>query len=158
MVDSRSREPDVTHATGFHQLQNLFRTAANIGIDKQDVKRYEHFVNLKIYDLLVRGEAMAKANQRDVIEPIDLPITKGLQECIQHFTTFDADARPILERVTEWPPLDLSMSDATTERLSDIAGGIGVALARVFKAMDPDLKNPQAVHWQRGYEVFAVLL
>jgi hypothetical protein len=63
-----------------------------------------------------------------------------------------------LERVTAWPPLDLAMSDATTERLPDIAGGIGVALARVFKAMDPDLKNPQAVHWQRGYEVFAVLL
>jgi hypothetical protein len=34
----------------------------------------------KAYDLLLRGLANAKANGRDVIEPWDLPITKGFQE------------------------------------------------------------------------------
>jgi hypothetical protein len=36
-------------------------------------------INQKIYDLLVRGEESANANCRNVILPIDLPITKGLQ-------------------------------------------------------------------------------
>jgi hypothetical protein len=31
-------------------------------------------------DLLLRGEANAKANGREVVQPFDLPITKGPQE------------------------------------------------------------------------------
>ncbi|MDB4891032.1 MAG: hypothetical protein JWL61_2887, partial [Gemmatimonadetes bacterium] len=42
---------------------------------KNDVRRFDEFVNDKIYDLLLRGVANAKANDRDVIEPQDLPIT-----------------------------------------------------------------------------------
>jgi hypothetical protein len=32
-----------------------------------------------------------------------------------------------------------------------IVGGLSVALARAFKIIDPDLKNPQARHWQRSF-------
>jgi len=45
-------------------------------------KRYSDFINQTVYDLLVRVEAAAKANGRVIIEPFDLPITKGLQESI----------------------------------------------------------------------------
>ncbi|MEA2730109.1 MAG: hypothetical protein QOF70_4584, partial [Acetobacteraceae bacterium] len=55
------------------------------------LKRYSDFVNHKIYDLLLRGEAAAKANGRDIIDPKDLPITKGLQECIHAFTKLDGE-------------------------------------------------------------------
>jgi hypothetical protein len=70
---------------GATKFERLFRAAAGLNVDKQDVKRYGDFVNHKIYDLLLRGQATAKANGRDVIDPHDLPITKGLQECIHVF-------------------------------------------------------------------------
>jgi Domain of unknown function (DUF1931) len=58
------------------------------------------FVNRKIYDLLLRGKAAATENGRDIIQPSDLPITKGLQESIHQFRKLDEEielsARPHL--------------------------------------------------------------
>jgi hypothetical protein len=65
---------------GVARFERFFRVAAGLDIDKQDLKRYSDFINHKVYDLLIRGEAAAKANGRDIIQPFDLPITKGLQE------------------------------------------------------------------------------
>jgi hypothetical protein len=44
------------------------------------------------------------------------------------------------------PPLDLTYSVETEEELPGIVGGLSVALARIFKVIDPDLKNPQTMH------------
>ncbi len=65
---------------GFTKFERLFRAAGGVTVDRDDIKRYLDFVNDAIYDLLIMGQATAKANVRDVIEPWDLPITKGLQE------------------------------------------------------------------------------
>src|ERR1700733_3423936 len=83
------------------KFERFFRSAAGLDVDKADLKRYSEFVNEKLYDLLLRGEATAKANGRDIIEPIDLPITKGLQECIHEFIRLDEaiDLKPILDRL-----------------------------------------------------------
>lgn len=70
---------------GIARFERFFRSAANLHVDKADFKRYSDFVNGKIYDLLIRGQATAKANDRLIIEPFDLPITKGLQERIHEF-------------------------------------------------------------------------
>jgi hypothetical protein len=80
-------------------FERFFRVVASLDVDKDDVKRHGDFVNHKIADLLVRGEANAKANSRDVIEPWDLPITKGLQERIDEFERLDDDVElgPVLE-------------------------------------------------------------
>jgi hypothetical protein len=67
-------------ATNISRFERFFRQAAGIDVDKNDLKRHDDFVDQKLYDLLLRGEANAKANNRDVIEVWDLPITKGLQE------------------------------------------------------------------------------
>lgn len=64
---------------------------AGFDVDKAELKRYNEFVDHKIYDLLLRGEATAKANGRDIIQPFDLPITKGLQESIHEFKHIDAE-------------------------------------------------------------------
>jgi uncharacterized protein DUF1931 len=142
------------------RFERFFRRAAGLDVDKQDLKRYSDFVNHKVYDLLVRGEATAKANGRDLIEPIDLPITKGLQESIHLFKELDEsiELRPILDHLTARPPLALSYSEETEAKLPDLVGGLSVALARTFKIIDPDLKNPQTVHWQRSFEIFELLL
>ena len=101
------------------KLERLFRVAAELDVDKDDLQRYTDFVNQKIYDLLLRGEAAAKANGRDIIQPHDLPITKGLQERIHEFgrITEDIDLRPILERLAARPPLDMGVSDETDAEL-----------------------------------------
>ena len=39
-----------------------------------------------------------------------------------------------------------------------IAGGLSVALARSFRILDTDLKNPQTEHWERAFRLFALLL
>lgn len=66
-------------------FERFFRQAAGLDVDKDDLKRYSDFVNAKLHDLLLMAQPAAKANARDVIEPWDLPITKGLQECIRRY-------------------------------------------------------------------------
>jgi hypothetical protein len=148
------------HLVGVSKFERLFRRAAGLDVDKADLKRYSDFVNRKIYDLLIRGEAAAKANGRDVIEPFDLPITKGLQESIHEFRKLDEELelKPILEHLTAQPPLDLAYGVETEARLPEVAGGLSLALARTFKIIDPDLKNPQSLHWERSFRIFSLLL
>jgi Domain of unknown function (DUF1931) len=100
------RNPPAKHVMGVARFERLFRVAAGLDIHKQDLKRYSDFINHKLYDLLVRGEATAKANGRDVIQPWDLPITKGLQESIHAFRQMDEeiDLQPILDQLSARPP------------------------------------------------------
>jgi hypothetical protein len=145
---------------GVTKFERFFRVAAGLDVDKADLKRLDEFVNKKLYDLLVRGEAAAKANGRDIIQPHDLPITKGLQESINNFKDIDEEIelQPILDELTKRPPLDLDYSTETEARLTGIVGGLGVALARSFKIMEPDLKNPMTEHWDRACRIFDLLL
>ena len=149
-----------THAMSVARFERFFRMAASLNVDKQDLKRYSDFINQKVYDLLLRGEATARANGRLIIEPFDLPITKGLQESIHAFKSIDEqiELRPILERLTAQPPLDLAYGEDTEARLPEVVGGLSVALARAFKIIDGDLKNPQTEHWQRCFRIFDLLM
>jgi hypothetical protein len=142
------------------KFERFFRAAAGLDVDKDDLKRYSDFVHEKIHDLLVRGEANAKANLRDVIEPWDLPITKGLQERIHEFEKLDEDIElePILERLATWPQLSAELSEDTTSQLPAVAGGLSVALARAFTIIDTKLVNPATEHWERAILLFDVVL
>ena len=117
------------------KFERFFRVVAGLDVDKSDLRRYSDFVNAKIYDLLLRGQAAAKANGRDIIEPFDPPITKGLQERIHEFRNIDEqiELKPILDRLAALPPLDLAYSEETEAHLPEIAGGTSVALAHAFK-------------------------
>ena len=151
---------DSLHIVGVTQFERFFRTAAGLDVDKADLKRYSDFLNRKIYDLLIRGEAAAKANRRDVIEPFDLPITKGLQESMHEFRKLNEqiELQPIFDHLMARPPLDLAYGVATEARLPEVAGGLSLALARTFKIIDPDLKKPQSEHWERSFRIFDLLL
>lgn len=145
---------------GIADFERFFREAAGLDVDKDDLRRFDEFVNERIYDLLLRAVANAKSNGRDVVEPQDLPITKGLQESIRAFEAIDAEVPldVLLERLTRRPPLDLVYSDETSDRLPQVAGGLGVALARTIRILDEQVKNPQARHWEQAGHVFDVLL
>ena len=146
--------------TAVARFERFFRLAASLDVDKDDLKRYSDFVNGKLYDLLVRAEATAKANGRDLILPCDLPITKGLQECMHQFRRIDQEVelQGILEQLRSLPPLDLDYAEQTASRFPEIIGGLSVALARSFRILEPDLKNPRTEHWQRSFELFGLLL
>ena len=145
---------------GVSKFERFFRVAASLDVDKQDLKRYTEFVNHKIYDLLLRAEATAKANGRDVVDPQDLPITKGLQECMHAFAKLQEgdELNPILDQITARPPLDLALMDETEGMLSKINGGLTVALARTFKLISPDIKHPATEDWERAFQIFDLLL
>jgi hypothetical protein len=145
---------------GVARFERFFRQAAGIDIDKSDVRRFDDFVNDRIYALLLRAVAVAKANGRDVVEPQDIPITKGIQEAMHAYRALDQDVEldPILEQLTRRPPLDLVYSDETKDELPSLAGGLGMALARTFPIIDEDLKTLQPRHWDKAGRVFDVLL
>ena len=145
---------------GVPRFERFFREVADLDVDKSDVKRYDDFVHRKLYDLLLVAEAVAKANRRDVIEPRDLPITKGLQERIHEFRRTDEtiELRPILDDLATRPQLDLEVADETEARLPEIAGGLSVALGKSFALIDPNVRNPGTEQWDRAFRLFDLLL
>jgi hypothetical protein len=42
--------------------------------------------------------------------------------------------------------------------LHSFCNSASLALARTFKIIDPDLKNPQSEHWERSFRIFDLLL
>ena len=134
--------------------------AASLNVDKSDLKRYDEFLDRKIHDLFVVAKATAKANRRDVIEPRDLPITKGLQERVHEFLKMeeDLDVAPLLEQILALPPIEIAISDDTEARLPAIAGGLSVALAQAFKIIDPRVKNPGSAEWDQVFRMFELLI
>ena len=143
-------------------FESFFRLEASLNVDKADLDRYNDCITRKVNDLLIRGEATARANARDVIEPHDFPITRGLQESMQALERLDEDQdlglQRVLEELTAERPIDLEVSAATEGALPRVAGGLSVALARTFKILHPKLRNPQSEQWERSFRVFNLLL
>ena len=145
---------------GTRQFKSLFRQAASLDIDKSDLKRLDDFVNNRLHDLLLLAQAKAKANGHAAIEWIDVPVTKGLQENIHAFRKMDEELSlsEILESLSRLPPMDLPYSETLEEKIPELVGGITVSLARVFKAVEPKLKNPATVEWEKIEEIYRILL
>jgi uncharacterized protein DUF1931 len=142
------------------KFERFFRAAAHLDVDKNDLKRYSDFVVRKLHDLLLIGQVTAEANSRDIVAPRDLPITKGLQQCIHAFRKMDEEIElaPILSRLAVYPPLDRALSEETEKRLPHVIGGLSLALARIIAIADPDVKDPQTAHWERAFKVFDELI
>ena len=150
----------MSHIMGISQFEHFFRAAASLDVDKADIKRFSDFLNRKIYDLLLIAQAKAKANESPVIRWVDLPVTKGLEESIHHFRKLDValEVEPILAQLEKLPPMDLAYEDELISRLPDLLGGLGYALARSFKVIDPSLKNPQTKDWDKVETLFDLLV
>jgi hypothetical protein len=135
------------------KFERLFREGASLDTDKKDLRRYEELIAHKTHDLLLLGQAQAKANGRDVIEPFDLPVTKGLQKSVHAFRDInkDIDLQGILDQMTPLPPLDLEYSDDMRAQLPEVAGGLSVALAHSLKIVEPNMKDPVPGHWDRAF-------
>jgi hypothetical protein len=148
------------HLFAISTFERFFHLAAGIAIDKNDLRRFDDFVNDKVYDLLLRAVANAQANGRDIVEVQDLPITGGLQQSIYTFSSIDADVSldAIVDHLAKRPPLALLYDDETQDQLPQIAGGLGVALARTFRILDESQKTPQPGQWDKATRIFDLLL
>jgi histone H3/H4 len=145
---------------GFTKFERLFRAAAEVRVDRDDVKSYLEFVEDVIYDLLITAQATAKANGRDIIAPWDLPVTKGLQECVHEFERIEEEIelRPLLDTMAARPPLDLALSTEAEARLPLLYGGITVALAKTFKVVDTEMKAVHRREWEGAFALFRLLI
>ena len=143
-----------------HRFERLFRQAASLDVDKDDLKRLSNFLGKKIYDLLVVAERNAKYNARDVVYAPDVPVTRGLAEAVRAFEQVDVapELEPVLEHLAGLPPLDLEVGEEVRALLPKLAGALVVAAARVLRELDPDVKNPRAEHWERLERVFDQLI
>ena len=114
-----------------HRLEQLFRRGAGLDFDKSDIRRLEQFLQRTIRQLLIRAEANARANDRDVVQPGDLPLSTGLQGCIHRFRLMNAELQLTdhFKQLVGLPPIDLAYGDETEARLPEIAGGLCLALA-----------------------------
>ncbi len=141
-------------------FERFFREAADLDVDKSDLKRYQGFVRDKIADLLTIAQARARADDRDVIESRDLPITKGLQESIHRFRKLDvgAEVLPMLEEIATRPQLDLAVALDVDEVLPEVAGGLSLALGQTIGLIDPNVRNPATAQWERAFRIFDLLL
>jgi hypothetical protein len=141
---------------GIPQLKRFFRAAGSIDVDKADVERFRTFVDEKVDDMAIAGRNTARANDRDVIAPQDLPVTRGLQEQMREFDKLDEaeEIRELLRGTLRRPPGDVTFGEETEAVLTEVFGGIGVALARSFRIVDPDVRNPTTQHWNRAFDLF----
>ena len=142
------------------QFERLFREVASLDIDKSDLKRLESFIAERLRELLVRGQALAKMNGRDLIEYADLPVTAGLQKNIQEFRKLDEtlNLSPILDKLSGLPLLDLDYAESTLQHIPEITGGMTISLAKIFRVLDDGLKNPGSEEWQKVERIYEVLL
>lgn len=141
------------------KLEQLVRDSG-LEVDKPDVARLRAFVYQKVYDLLLAATVQARANNRQLFEPSDLPITRGLQLLINDFKMLHTaiNLGPLLEKLSKLPPLDLGSSASTEALLPDIIGALTLGLARAFKIIDPEMKKPAEVDWQKVEQIFDLLL
>jgi hypothetical protein len=149
---------------GVADFERFFRAAGGLDVGKEDLKRLDDFVVDKLGDLLLVGQARAEANDHVVVEPQDLPVTKGLEECVHRFRAMDdprvdiAKLEDLLDQIAVRRVVDRSLSEETQARLPELAGGLSYALAQSFTILDPTLRNPQTEHWDRAVQLFDLLL
>jgi hypothetical protein len=110
--------------------------------------------------MAIAGRDTARWNGRDVIAPQDLPITRGLQEQMRDFDKLDeaADIREWLGGTLRRPPEDVTFGEETEGVLTEVFGGLGVALARTFRIVDPEVRNPSTQHWDRAFDLFRLTI
>lgn len=146
----------MTRPSGISAFERFFRSVAQLDIDKSDVKRLRDLVDEMIDDIAITGRNSAKWNDRDVIAPQDLPITKGLQERMREFDKLDeaGEIRALLAQTVRRPPADITFSEETEEMLPEVFGGLSIALARCFREVDPEVVNPATEHWDRVTTIF----
>lgn len=146
--------------TGVTQYEKFFRAAASLDIDKSDIRRIDDLMNRKLRDVLIMARRAAKMNGRDIIREADLPITKGIEERMQHFDKLDIELHvsEILARQAELPPLGMELDAEVEAQLPRLLGALIIAVAELCHVVDPHVKNPSSKHFDGAEKALDILL
>lgn len=68
------------------------------------------------------------------------------------------DIQSILEQQAKLPPLKLGYSATLQAKIPELVGGITVSLAKAFRALDKDMKNPSPFEWEKAEAIYNILL
>jgi hypothetical protein len=149
----------MTHPSGVTAFERFFRSVASIKIAKNDVRRFQEFVDEQIDDIAVAGRNSAKLNGRDVVVPQDLPITKGVQERMREFDKLEEaeEIRELLRQAVRQPPSDVTFAEDTEQLLPELFGGLSIALARSFRVVDPKVSSPSTELWDQVFTLFRLV-
>jgi hypothetical protein len=144
----------------YDPLKKFLRRSAGIDIDKSDMKRLNDLIGSKLNDLLVIGVRNASYNDRDIVMEPDLPLTKGFLERRQEFRKFDEamGLKPILGHLATYPPLERALSADVEAMLPELAGTLAMLAGRTMKVLDPAVRNPDDMLWERVLILMELLL
>lgn len=134
---------------GVATFAHVFAEVADIEVDGTDLPRCSAIVTRTLYRLLLAGQGSAATARRYIIEPADLPITRGLREDIHTFRGLGhrLELERILAQLATYPPLDRIPATETKAEFPDLVGGLTVALARTCAVLAPGVTPLQAGHW-----------
>jgi hypothetical protein len=87
-------------------------------------------------------------------------LTKGFLERRQEFRQFDEEIglKPILEHLATYPPLERALSADVEAMLPDLAGTLAMLAGRAMKILDPAVRNPDGILWERVLSLMDLLL
>jgi hypothetical protein len=147
-------------AFAVEEFERFFQVASGLRVDRQDLKRHNDFVHQQLCDLLLMGQANARANGRDVVTLHDLPVTQGLADSMAAFAQIGGrvDLAPILDRLATYAPLELPVDRQAQALLPTVVGGLSLALARTLTLVLPSVVEPRAEHWERAFKVVDLLV
>jgi hypothetical protein len=128
-------------------------------VDKLDLRRLEAFLTLNLSELLIRGEDISIENRHPSIARHDLPITKGFGDTVYDFRELDQSKalRAAMEDAVATTVAEARLKQPLEEDarafLPQVVGGLALALARTFKAADPDMRNPGPSEWAMAFTI-----
>jgi len=122
---------------GFKKLEDVFRKAAGIDLDKSKADEIVDIIEKKFHDMLLVAVEKAGYNGRDVIMEPDMPVTKGFEESLREFKKLEeeVDIQDVLKFLEQVPPLKYPISAELEEKLPEYIGALMLIIARVLKEL-----------------------
>lgn len=144
---------------GVHKIEELYKKAAGLRVDRQKVKKISDVVDQKLYDLLVEAEANARYNNRDVIWLSDVPLTKAMRESMKKFNELEEalELQPILDHLAKLPPLKYELEIDLEKKLPEIAGTLIYILAMITKEFSKD-KNVSSEDMEKAERILNLMI
>jgi hypothetical protein len=63
----------------------------------------------------------------------------------------------LLREIVRRPPDDVTFSEDTEQKLTDLFGGLSVALARSFRVIDPHVESPSTRQWDQAFALLRLV-
>jgi len=127
----------MSRVVGFKKIEAVFKKAASLELDKSKADRIIDIVEKKFHDLLLVAVEKTGYNGRDVIQPADMPLTRGFEESIREFKKLEeeVDLKDVLLYLEQIPPLKYPISKELEEVLPEYIGALMLIVARVLKQL-----------------------